>query len=637
MKKQSLTLVAALLAIAGTAQTLNVTVGGNVTYAYPAEITGEIGVSNNNTFVINGKEFTADNTLTMSIDQSEVTDNTVTVSINDTDATVVVAGNIAPYITATIDGAHVVINQSEEVGDNTCGEITYTFAGSSTNGSITLNGDYKATIELTGLTLTNPNGAALSIKDGKRIEMSVKKGTTNTLIDGADGSQKGCIDCKGHLELKGKGTLNVTGNTGHAIFSKEYLEMKNCTVNVLGAVKDGVNCNQYFLMESGELNIKNVDGDGIQASYKDDSNREEEDTGELRIAGGTITAAISGRAAKALKADGDIVITDGTLTLSVSGTGEWDSTDKKTKASACLGCDGDLNIEGGTLSLTATGNGGKGASCDGALNISGGDITVKTSGGVYAYVSNKEYDGYTGSTDRLSSNQKSSPKGMKADGNVNISGGNITVTTTGNGSEGIESKKVLTVDGGTIYIKSYDDCINSSSTMNINGGDITVISSSNDGLDANGNMYITGGYTRAFGAKSPECGIDVNSESGYCLYFTGGTLIGVGGSNSTPSKSSSTQPYVTGSLSVSGGQTITLKSGTTELASFEVPTGYSMSGSSSGGGGWGGGFGGGSSSGGVIVTCPGLTSGSSYTLSNGTSSTTVTARTTGSSSGSGRP
>ena len=130
---------------------------------------------------------------------------------------------------------------------------------------------------------------------------------------------------------------------------------------------------------------------------------------------------------------------------------------------------------------------------------------------------------------------------MKADGNVTINGGNISVTTTGNGAEGIESKAVLTVSDGTLVVNSYDDGLNSSSHMYIKGGDITVVASGNDGIDSNGNLYISGGVIRAFGTSAPECGIDANEEDGYSVIFTGGTLLAVGGGNSVPSTAASTQ------------------------------------------------------------------------------------------------
>ncbi len=635
MKKILFLLSAVMTSVAAMAQTLNV-VTGDVTYAIPSAQAGDMTYKSGTELTVMGKALATGDITRMYVDNSKVDDNTVTVTFDGSSAKVVVAGNVARYVTPTVDGAHVSIVQSSAVADTTCGEITYCLSGASTDGGFKLEGSYKATIELRGLTLTNPSGAPLDIQDGKRIELSVKKDTENTLTDGADGSQKGCIVCKGHLELKGKGTLNVVGNTAHGIYAKEYVEMKNCTVNVTKAVKDGVNCNQYFLLESGTLAISGVGDDGVQVSFKDDTDRDAEDTGSITIAGGTLNVAVTAAAAKGLKADGDFTASGGTVTVTTSGGGKWDSDDSKTKASAGISADGRVIIDGGTFSLTSTGSGGKGISCDSTFTVNDGDITIKTSGGLFAYVNGTAYDNYTGNVDRLSSDSKSSAKGVKADGKVTINGGTINVTTTGYNSEGIESKDSIEINGGTIVAYTYDDALNSSSHMIINGGTITAVASNNDGLDSNGNLYINGGTIMAFGTSAPECGIDANEEEGYTVIFTGGTLLAVGGGNSVPSTSASTQPYVSGNGSLSAGNTVTLKSGSTTLATFIVPSGYKSSSSGGGGGGrpgGGGGWGGSGSS--VLVTCPGLTSGSSYTLTCGSSSSTVSARLTGSGGGGG--
>ena len=626
------------------AQTLNVVVG-NVTYAVPSSQAGDMLYNNGETLTVMGKTLNVADITKMYVDDSEVADNTVSVAYSGTSVTVTVAGNVAKYVEPTVANGHVSIVQSSDVSDDTCGEITYALSGSSTDGEFALSGSYKSSISLNGLSLTNPSGAAIDIQNGKRIELSVKKGTENTLVDAASGSQKGCVVCKGHLELKGKGVLNVYGNTAHGIYAKEYVEMKNCTVNVLSAVKDGINCNQYFLLESGELNVSGVADDGVQVSYKDDTDREAEDTGSLTISGGTVNISVTGTATKGLKAEGNLTVSDGTITINTSGGGKWDSDDAKTKAASCISADGAIQIDGGTLALTSSGAGGKGINGDSTLVVNGGAITISTTGGMFAYVNGTEYSNYTGSTDRLTSDQKSSPKGMKIDGDVTINGGTINVTTTGNGAEGIESKAVLTINDGTIVVNAYDDAINSSSHMYINGGDITVVASDNDGLDSNGNMYIRGGVIKAFGTTAPECGIDANEEDGYTVIFTGGTLLAVGGGNSVPSTSESTQPYVSGNLSVSAGNEISLKSGDTVLATFTVPSTFSSSnqGGNPGGGfgapgGNGGGPGGNTGSGSsVLITCAGLTSGSSYTMSNGSSTSTVTAVLKGNSGGGGRP
>ncbi len=617
------------------ARTFNLEMG-NVTYSMTDTDAGRMTVTDGTTLTINGVDLATASITRMYTDNRTVTPSTVQVTYDGTQAHVNLAGNLLGLVTATVDGAYVTLTQSDQVSATTCGEVTYTLSGESSDGCFTLVGSFKATVELQGLTLTNTKGAPIDIQNGKRIAMSAKKGTVNTLTDCASGSQKGCINCKGHLELKGAGTLNVIGNTSHAIYAKEYVEVKKLTLNVTKAVKDGINCNQYFKIESGTVTISGVEDDGIQVSFKDDTDREAEDTGMAYINGGALNISVTGAATKGLKTDGGVNVTDGEITISATGTGVWDSTKLKTKAAACFGTDGNVEISGGKFNLTATGGGGKGINADGTLTITGGEFDIKTSGGVFAYVNGTTYDNYTGNTDRLDSDYKSSAKGMKIDGDVLITGGTINVTTTGNNAEGIESKSTLTIEGGTITIHAKDDAINSSSHMYIKGGDITVIATGNDGLDSNGNLYIMGGTIRAFGAAAPECGIDANEEEGYTVIITGGTLLAVGGgSNSEPSTAESTQAYVTLSASVTAGQEVSILSGTTTLATFTVPTEYtgtSGGGNRPGGGPGGGGNRPGSSGGGTLITCPGLVSGSSYTVKVGTTTQTATAKLKGSNS-----
>lgn len=620
-------------------QGLNVNCG-NITYSFNAAQTGEMTYENGETLTIQSKQFNLSDISTIKVVDETIADNLVTVTYAETSAQVMVSGNIARYISVGQEGAYITITQSDEVGDNTCGEITYRLNGTSSNGAFTLVGTYKSSIELTGLTLTSAKGAAIDIQNGKRTALRVAEGTVNTLADAAGGSQKACLYCKGHLEFKQKGELHVVGNTGHAISAKEYVEIKNTKIYVTGAVKDGLNCNQYFAMESGTLDISGVGDDGIQTSYKDDTDREAEDTGTITITGGTITINVTADAAKAIKADGDFIMSKGTITATVTGNGIWDSTNLKTKASSCISADGNLNISGGKLTLLATGAGGKGISVDGEGLISGGEFDIITEGKVVVYSGGKLYNGnYSGNLDNFNSNYKSSPKGIKFDGALKITDGTFKIWTKGTNGEGIETKKTLTIDGGDFNIRAYDDGTNSSSHTYINGGTIVITTGAGDAIDSNGNIYIAGGYLTVIGASAPEQGFDAGD--GYGIYFTGGTfLAGGGGNNSVPSSSQSTQAYVSLSKSVSAGQTVTVSEGSTEIATFTIPSAYSSTTSAvsvranaPGGGGWdwGGGPGGpggpGGSGGSLVISCPEMVSGTSYTIKIGTSSTTATAKT----------
>lgn len=252
-----------------------------------------------------------------------VDDNVVQVLYDGTTATVTIASNISSYVTVSSGtSSHVVITQSSDfagvdaTSDNEDGEIYYVLSGSSSDGSLTLTGSYKCEIDLNGLTLTNTLGPALTILNGKRIAISSKKSTTNTLTDGSNEDYKGCIHVKGHTKLKGKGTLNVIGNSAHAIWSKEYVEVKNVTLNITAAQKDGIHCKEYFLMESGTVNISGAGDDGIQVemdgttSTGTTTDHEDEDSGNFYMEDGTLT--ISGYSGKAVKADGSIIYSGGT-------------------------------------------------------------------------------------------------------------------------------------------------------------------------------------------------------------------------------------------------------------------------------------------------------------------------------------
>ena len=538
---------------------------------------------------------------------SSLEDNCVTVEYNGTTAMVTVAENITDYLTVTQSGAHVSIAQSNDLAS----EITYTLSGSSTDGEFYMSGSYKATIELNGLSLTNAmpvySGAAIHIQNSKRINVKVITGTTNTLVDAASGSQKGCLYVKGHAEFKQKGTLNVIGNVKHGIKAGEYISIKNATINVTSAVGDGISCNQYFLMESGTVNISGADDDGIQCDLDGDTptgittDHEDEDSGNVYISGGTITITCDAIAAKGIKSAGDIYISDEPIiNITTTGIGKWDEEELETKAACGLNADGNIDISGGTLSLTSTGSGGKGMKCDTLMTISGGDITVATSGGLYYNNGTTENTNYTGNTDNINSAYYSSPKGIKAgtktevgtnnytySGGLIISGGNIHVTTSGHNGEGIESKNYFDIMDGQITVESYDDGLNAARDMNIAGGFVYSRASNNDGMDSNGNFYIRGGLVYAIGASSPEVGIDANTEGGFKLYVLGGTMIAVGGIES----GASLQQACYRASSVSSNTWHSMTYGNTAIA-FLTPA------ASSGGGPGGGGPGGGGPGGG---------------------------------------
>ena len=629
-------LTALLLTIVAGAQTLNVQVG-DVTYQFPAAQTGDMTYSNGTTLTIMGKEFAISDITGMVVDKSEVTDNQVTVAYNGMSAKVTVAGNVAQYLTPVVSGAHVSIAQSDDLAE----EVTYTLSGESTDGEFYMSGSYKATVELNGLTLTNTtpvkSGAAVHIQNGKRIKVKVCNGTVNTLTDAVGGSQNGCLYVKGHAEFAQKGTLNIIGNVKHGIKTGEYMTLKNATINITKAAGDGINCAQFFQMTSGKIVISGVSDDGIQCDIEDSTvgstgettDHEDEDTGNIYLEGGDITASVTADAAKAIKAEGDIRATGTNVTATTSGGGVWDADKVKTKSSSCMSADGNMLISGGTLTLTSTGAGGKGINVDGTFTATGGNVTINTSGNAVVASSTGTLSVVTSSQqlDNYDSDYKSSPKGIKVDGAIVISDNAvISVTTTGAGGEGIESKTSIDITGGQTTVNASDDGINaskntstgSSGDLTISGGYVFSKSSGNDGIDANGNCYIKGGLVYAIGTTAPEKSIDANTEEGKKLYITGGTIIAVGDLENGASISGGTCKSAS---SWTANTWYALYNGGTLVAAFKTPA---SSGNSGGGpGGWPGGGGPGGGPGGgsqklIVYTSSTPTVKSGVTVADGT-------------------
>lgn len=246
-----------------------------------------------------------------------IDDNTVNIVYSGNSATVTIANNISSYVTVSSGtSSHVIIVQDasfegvDKTTDNEDGEIIYNLSGTSSDGEFYLEGSYKCTVELNGVSLTNPSGAAVNIQNGKRIAVSIKKDKTSTLTDGANENSNGALHIKGHTKFKGKGTLNVVGNSKHGIYSKEYIEIKNCNINVTATVKDGIHCKEYFLMESGNVSISGTGDDGIQVELDGNTStgqmpsHEDEDSGNFYMTGGSLS--IANYTGNAIKADGTI-------------------------------------------------------------------------------------------------------------------------------------------------------------------------------------------------------------------------------------------------------------------------------------------------------------------------------------------
>ena len=430
-------------------------------------------------------------------------DRTVKVTFNGGSASV--TGTSADF-TVDTDGAGVTIT------NNGSEAVIYELSGTSTDGYFKLYSTKKQEILLNGLNLTNKKGAAINNQSHKRTFVVVKG--TNTLADGAsymqtpsDEDEKAAFFSEGQLVFSGDGslTVNATGKAG--ITSDDYVRfMAAPTVKVTSSAGHGVRGKESIIVSDGTIDV-NVSGTGKKGFSSD----------TLVYIGGGVTN---------IKTTGSAGTVDGELT-GVAG----------------IKADLRFEMEDGILDITSTGTGAKGISGDNVAYFKGGTVTVNVTGANYGTSSSGGgfgpgggWGGWPGGGQGSSSSDNSvASKGVKFDGNLYISGGKITVKSTYH--EAIEAKGVIQVSGGEVYAYSSDDAINAGSDFTIDGGAVYAQSARNDGLDANGNLYIKSGIVFALGSGGAELAVDANSEAQKKLYVTGGTIIAVGGLESGASLS----------------------------------------------------------------------------------------------------
>lgn len=541
----------------------------------------------------------------------------------------------------TVNSGHIDILETDSDGIH--GSSNLTWNGGTLNmasvGSDGLDFSGAVTIADGDLTIHTTTESQRSIKVTQAFTMT--GGTLHSIINGND-----CKGIKGDASITVNGgtvDVQVTGSGSHAISSDTDVVIGGTAdITVVSSSQDGkciksdgtvhidggtlelthsgdiskgitatgdvtITGGDITITSSGSTILENVNNQNVPAyctAIKSDAN--------INITGGTFTITLptSNHGGKAISADGNLTISGGEFTISTQGNGASytiSGNNKDAYTSSCLKCDGNMQILAGNLTLSSSGTGGKGIRVGGTLVIgqqgannedlnlnvttSGERITI-TAGGGGPWGGGGDY---------------ANPKGIKAQGNLTINSGNITVhcdQTQNEGGECIESKATLTINGGNIEaISIKDDAVNAAQNLTINGGVYYAHSDANDGTDSNGTMFINGGFNISNGSRSPEEGFDCDWNQ---FKITGSTSIGTGGGTSGPTSNVCTQP----SLKINTQQNYViqiLKSDGTVICTYRCPA-YA----SGGGGGPGGG-----NNMVMLFTDPQLQTGQSYTVKYG--------------------
>jgi len=503
-------------------------------------------------------------------------------------------------------------------------EATYIISGTLDDGMIIVNAPDSAKLQivLKGVDITSRTSAPLYILEADKVFLTLADGTENTLSNGGtftaidENNIDAAIFSKQDLTLNGSGNLTVTSPAGHGIVCKDDLVITSGTY-IVNSASHGLDANDSVRI-TGETDLTIDAGkDGIHSENTGDAS-----LGFIYISNGTLNIEAEG---DGIAAGSYVQIENGTFTLLAGGGSANGSNASSDNYGGFMGGGGHGGMRpGGSQSATTTTDdsstsmkGMKAANC---LLISGGtfhidsaddslhsDASVTINGGTFEIASGDD--------------------AIHAEDTLTITAGTINISKS---YEGLEALHV-DIQGGDIKLLASDDGLNaaggtdgsgttggrdgmfggrggghggmgggmsssSNGSIMISGGNLYV-NASGDGLDANGTLTISGGYTVVVG---PTQGDTATLDYDKSAVIAGGTFIGTGAAGMAQTFSDSEQGVFAVSVgNQSAGTNITLKdkNGNT-IVSYAPELSFAV----------------------VIISSPAMVSGEAYTITVGAAS-----------------
>lgn len=371
------------------------------------------------------------------------------------------------------------------------------------------------------LTVTQ-SGAHVSIAQNDSLASEITYKLSGTSTDGEfymSGSYKATIELNGltltnvtpaysgaaiHIQNSKRinvkvitGTTNTladatTGSQKGCLYVKGHAEFKQQgTLNVVGNLKHAIKAGEYISVKNATINVTSAVGDGISCNEY------------FLMESGTIN--ISGTEDDGIQCDLD------------GDTSTGETTDHEDEDS------GNIYISGGNITINCAAIAAKGIKSVGDIYISDDAVINVTTSGKGMW-----------DTEDL---ETKAACGISADGNIDISGGTISLTSTGSGGKGMKC------DG----------------FMNISGGDITIVTSGalyyNNGTTENTNYTGNTDNVNSDYYSSPK-GIKagLKTENGNSYTYSGGMAISGGNIKVTTSGTNGEGIESKNTLEISGGE-----------------------------------------------------------------------------------
>lgn len=468
-------------------------------------------------------------------------------------------------VSVTLNGDSISCNSKAVTVSGTTISIqeegTYIFSGTLNDGMIVVNAkkDSKPHLIFNGVSITSKSSAPLYIVEAEKVFVTLAENTSNTLTNGGtftaidDNNIDGSVFSKQDLTFNGTGNLTITSPIGHGIVCKDDLVFTggtytiNCashgvdandsvrltnTTITISSGKDGVHCENTEDTSLGFVYVKDGDffitseGDGISAGTT------------LQINGGTFDIVSGGGSENATKQTSDSWggfpgggmggmgggrpgRPGNTQSPSQIQPGTSSESDDSSTSIKAFKSSGNLLINGGSFTIdsaddsvhsnaSATINGGSFQIASGDDAFHADDTLTITAGTIEI---SESYEGLEGLHVNVSGGNI---RLIASDDGVNAAGGTDASGTSGpRGNDNFGGRGGMGGPGGSS---------SSNGSIVVSGGNL-YINSSGDGMDANGTLEITGGYTVIVG---PTQGDTATLDYDTSAVISGGTFIGTG-------------------------------------------------------------------------------------------------------------
>lgn len=478
----------------------------------------------------------------------------------------------------TLSGSQAETTGELEVGDG--------YIKIENGGDYVLSGDYSGQIIveseenvhliLSGVTIYNAM-APIYVKSAKNVCITLATGTVNTISDSSeytyeDGEDEpaAAVYSKDDLTINGDGELIVNANYDKGIHSKDDLKIISgkITVNSVGDAIKGKDC---LLIKDGEITIT-TGVDGLKSN-----NNTNEEKGYVIIEGGKINISAGD---DAVHAESWLIVYGGEINITECYEG---FEGKKVEIYG-----GDINIVSSDDSINAA----SGSSGDTDFTIPDRDF-LQDDG--QTLPDKPDGENTDGTRPEMPSENSTFGDGQTPPDKPDGDGTGDDSTSSGFGKGGFggfggfgggfnepaEDGVYIKIFGGNITLSGGNDVLDSNGTLEITGGTITV---------NNPNMVVYG---------EPDCIIDVNGTA----TVSGGTFIAYS-SGATSASQVFTVPYIT-SLVTESGASVTVKDASGQTV-IEIPGAEKCST--------------------LYIASDMLTSGETYTVTIGSTTTEVTAQ-----------